>query len=84
MCLVSVIGLYVAHLVGYQLLRVLLSPPRGDFVDHVFHKAYCLTSFLKHVFPLAAAALGCYSVLITLSLIKKQYEIKAVKLVLIK
>ena len=43
-------------------------------------------SFLKHVSPLAAWAFGCYSVLITLPVIKKtnkqNYVIKAVKIVL--
>ena len=48
-------------------LLVLL--PQGDFVDHVFHKAYHLTSFLKHVSSLATGVFGCYSVLITLPLI---------------
>ena len=55
-------------LLGYELLRVLL-PPRGNFGDYVFHKAYHLTSFLKHVSPLAASAFWCYIVLITLPLI---------------
>ena len=76
--------------IGYELLRVLLPqpppPPRGNFVDYVFHKAYHLTSFLKHVSPLAAVAFGCYSVLITLCVIflkkKQSYVIKAVKVVL--
>ena len=55
-----------AHIIGYELLRVLLPPPpRGNFVDYVFHKGYHLTSFLKHVSLLAAGAFGCYSVLIT-------------------
>ena len=54
--------------IGYELLRVLL-PPWGNFVDYVFHKAYHLTSFLKHVSPLVAGAFGCYSVLITLPVI---------------
>ena len=40
--------------------------PRRNFVDYVFHKAYHLMSFLKHVSILAAVAFGCYSVLITL------------------
>ena len=62
-------------------------PPhqRGDFVDYVLnYKAYHLTSFLKHVSPLAAGAFRCYSVLITLSIIFKikNYVIKAVKVVL--
>ena len=57
-------------LLGYELLRVLL-PPRGNFVDHVLLRVYHLTSFLKHVSPLAVGAVGafgCYSVLITLPL----------------
>ena len=49
---------------------------------HVFHKAYHLTRFLKHVNPLAAEAFECYNMLITLPLIKKKYVIKAVKAVL--
>ena len=53
---------------GYELLRVLF-PPGGNFVDYVFHKAFYLTSVLKHVSPLAAGAFGCYSVLITLPVI---------------
>ena len=71
-------------LLGYELQRVLLPlPPRGNFVDYVFHKVYHLTSILKHVSPLAAGAFGCYSVLITLPVIlKKKYVIKAVKVVL--
>ena len=43
-------------LLGYELLRVLL--PRRNFVDYVYHKSYHLASFLKHVSPLAAGALG--------------------------
>ena len=60
-------------------------PPRGNFVDYVFYKAYHLTSFLKHVSPLAAGAFGNYSVLITLPVIflkKQNHVIKAVKVVL--
>ena len=59
---------------------VLLHPPRGNFVDYVFHKAYHLTSFLKYVSFLPTGAFGCYSVLITLPLIveKQKYVIKAV------
>ena len=58
--------------------------PMGNFVDYVFYKAYYLTSFLKHVSPLAAGAFGCYSVLITLPVILKIYIyiFKAVKIVL--
>ena len=56
--------------IGYELLRVLLSPPPGgNFVDYVFHKACHLTSFFKNVSPLAAGAFWCYSVLITLPVI---------------
>ena len=51
-------------------------------MDYIFHKDYHLTSFLKHVSPLAAGAFGCYSVLITLPVSLKKYVIKAVKLVL--
>ena len=61
------------------------SPPRGNFVDYVFYKAYHLKRFLKHVSPLAARAFGCYSVLITLPVIflkKQNYVIKPVKVVL--
>ena len=53
--------------IGYALLRVLL--PQGDFVEHIFRKAYHLTGFLKHVNLLAVGAFGCYCVLITLPLI---------------
>ena len=59
---------------GYELLRVFSL--RGNFVDNVFHKAYPLTSFLKRVSSLAAGAFGCYSVLITLPLIKKNLKNK--------
>ena len=73
----------VSH-IGFELLRVLLPP--GEILKNFFHKAYHLTSFLKHVSPLAAWAFGCYSVLITLPIIKKtnkqNYVIKAVKIVL--
>ena len=67
---------------GYELLRV--CSPRGNFVDHVFLKAQHLTSFLKHVSPLAVGVFGCYSLLITLTLKlkKNKYVIKAVKVVL--
>ena len=70
--------------IGYELLSVLLPPPSGNFVDYVFHKAYHLTSLVKHVSPLAAGAFGCYSVLITLPVIfiKQNYINKAVKVVL--
>ena len=40
-----------------ELLRFLLLPPRGNFVDYDFHKAYHLTSVLKHISPLAAGEL---------------------------
>ena len=56
-------------ILGYELLSVLSFSPKGIFVDYVFHKAYYLTIFLKHVSPLVAGAFGCYSVLITLPLI---------------
>ena len=54
---------------GHELLKALLSTPRGNLEDHVFLKAYYLTSFLKHVSPLAAVAFAFYSVLIKLPLI---------------
>ena len=40
-----------------ELLRFLLLSPRGNFVDYDFHKAYHLTSVLKHISPLAAGEL---------------------------
>ena len=45
------------------------APPRGNFVDYVFLKAWHLTSFLQHVGHLAVGAFGCCSVLNTLPLI---------------
>ena len=60
------------------------APPRGNFKNYVFHKAYHHTSFLKLVSPLATGVFGCYSVLITLPIIflKNKNIIKAVKVVL--
>ena len=43
-----------------------LPPPRGNFVDHIFHEAQCLARILQHVSPLTMAALSCNSVLHTL------------------
>ena len=68
LCVAKISRLNEYFKLGYELLRVLL-PPRENFVDYVFHKAYHLTGFLKHVSPLATGALGCYSVLITLPVI---------------
>ena len=62
-------GLICSYAIGYELLRVLLPPPRGNFVDYVFHKGYHLRSFMEYVSLLAAGAFGCYSVLITLPVI---------------
>ena len=38
-------------------------PPRGNFVDHIFLEAQCLTRILQHVSPLTMAALSCNSLL---------------------
>ena len=43
-----------------------LPPPRGNFVDHIFLEAQCLTRILQHVSPLTMAALSCNSLLHTL------------------
>ena len=43
-----------------------LPPPRGNFVDHIFHEAQCLARILQHVSPLTMAALSCNSLLHTL------------------
>ena len=42
------------------------SPQRGNFVDHIFHKAQCLAMILQHVSPLTMSALSCNSLLHTL------------------
>ena len=77
--MVTLFTLSTIYIVGHKLLRVSL-PPRGNFVDYCFQKAYHLESFLKHVSPLVAGDFGCYIVLITLPLIKK-YAIKAIEVV---
>ena len=60
---------YVANMsfkaIGHWLDMVYL-PPRGNFVDHIFHKAQCLARILQHVSPLTMAALSCNSLLYTL------------------
>ena len=43
-----------------------LPPPRGNFVDHIFHEAQCLAKFLQHVSPLTMEALSYNSLLHTL------------------
>ena len=48
------------------LARYGLPPPRGNFVDHIFHEAQCLARILQHVSPLTMAALRCNSLLHTL------------------
>ena len=42
------------------------TPPRGNFVDHIFLEAQCLARILQHVSPLTMAALSCNSLLHTL------------------
>ena len=51
-------------------------PPRGNFVDHIFLKAQCLTRILQHVSPLTMAALSCNSLLLTLP-----YKIFGIKII---
>ena len=41
-------------------------PPRGNFVDHIFLEAQCLTRILQHFSPLTMAVLSCNSLLHTL------------------
>ena len=64
------IKLYRAAIKGFAL-------PGGNFVDHGFHKAYHLTSFLKHVSPLWAGVFGWISVLIALPFICWEKKIKS-------
>ena len=42
------------------------SPPRGNFVDHIFLEAQCHARILQHVSPLTMAALSCNSLFHTL------------------
>ena len=60
----------MAHKSEFKTYRPLagygLPPPRGNFVDHIFHKAQCLARILQHVSPLTMVALGCNSLLHTL------------------
>ena len=49
----SVVVVVFQKVIGYVLLGVLFCS------DHVFDKAYHLTSFLNHVSPLATGAFGC-------------------------
>ena len=52
---------YCRPLAGYG-----LTPPRGNFVDHIFLEAKCLARILQHVSFLRMAALSCNSLLHTL------------------
>ena len=53
--------LHYRPLAGYGLPPP--TPPRGNFVDHIFLKAQCLARILQHVRPLTMAALSCNSLL---------------------